>query len=97
MHNSETAAAGHLSLFTKVLDLPQISNCAQRTYCSEHTLKFVCILVGVQQRYGALKLRLVKRDYVPQSALNRGGGENGKSKEPLLIRPSTTPKTIWSQ
>jgi len=42
-------------------------DCTQRTYCSEHTLKFLRILVDVQQRYGASKLRLVKRDHVPQS------------------------------
>ena len=43
-------------------------DCAKKTYCSEHTLKFLCILVYVQQRYAALKLRL-KRDHVPQSAM----------------------------
>ena len=42
---------------------------AARADCSEHTLKFLRILVDVQQRCAALKLRLVKRDHVPQSAL----------------------------
>ena len=40
--------------------------------CPEHALKFLRILVDVQQRYGAVKLRLVKRDHVPQSALRKG-------------------------
>ena len=45
------------------------ADCAQRTYFSEHTLKFLRILVDIQQRYAALKVRLVKRDHVPQSAM----------------------------
>ena len=45
---------------------------------SEHTLKFLRIVVDVQQtllqssaeqRYAVLKLRLVKSDHVPQSAM----------------------------
>ena len=28
------------------------------------------------------------------TTLNRGGGENGNHNEPLLIRPSRTPKTL---
>ena len=45
------------------------ADCTQRTYCSEYTLKFLCILVDVQQRHGALKMSFVKRDHVPQSAM----------------------------
>ena len=33
-------------------------------------LKFLRILVDFQQRYAALKLRLVKKDHVPQSAMS---------------------------
>ena len=45
-------------------------------------LKLLCILVDVQQRYAALKLRLVKRDHVPQSAL--AGWMTGWLEAPLV-------------